>query len=322
MKVALLTNQENYKKYSNWNDVNWEIIHISTRPPDAEEIAATNADVLIVDAMTKIGPEIILNMPNLKLIHSKGVGFNAIDIETAKSAGIYVCNNAGINAYPVAEQGILLMLALLRELRLNEDMVYENRQAEAQARYFVNSLPELGSRKVGIVGFGAIGKALAALLKPFGCELFYFTRSGDAGLSDIRYLPLDKLYASCDIISLSMPVTPETENIINRDSLKLFKDGSILINLARGDLMDQQAVADALISGKLGGLGTDVLAPEPFLPDNPLLNLPENIRQRTVISPHIAGITEGTFIRSYKRMRKNIEAIENGQRPDCIVNGL
>jgi lactate dehydrogenase-like 2-hydroxyacid dehydrogenase len=202
-------------------------------------------------------------------------------------------------------------------------MVYADRQMEAKTACFANGLPELYGRRAGIVGYGATGKALASLLKAFGCEVCYYTRSGCCGEEGATYMPLGELYASCDIISLNTPVTPETENMINAESLKLFKPGAILINAARGELMDHDAVAEALKSGQLGGLGADTLAPEPFLPDNPLISgLPEDVRRRVALAPHIAGITAGTFIRAHEHIRKNIEAVERGDRPDCIVNGL
>ena len=222
----------------------------------------------------------------------------------------------------------MLMLTLLKSFRHNEDMVYENRQMEAKTACFVNGLPELYGRKVGIVGYGAIGRELAAMLKPFGCELCYYSRriaaaGSGSGADSIKYMPLEELYADCDIVSLNVPVQPETENMINSDTLKLFKRGAILINTARGELMDHRAVADALISGQLGGFGADTLSPEPYLPDNPLISgLPEDVRRRVALSPHIAGITAGFFIRAYERIRNNIEAVERGEKPGYIVNGL
>jgi len=143
------------------------------------------------------------------------------------------------------------------------------------------------------------------------------------GTSDAKYMPLDELYAGCDIISLHVPVTPETQNMINDETLKRFKPGAILINTARGELMDHEAVAQALISGQLGGLCADTLAPEPFLLNNPLISdLPDEIRRHVTLSPHIAGITAGYFGRSYAHIKNNIEAIERGERAKCIVNGL
>ena len=323
MKVALLINKENFLKYSAWQDTEWELIHMGNGEPDPGAVVATGADVLVVDAITKIGMDIITKMPGLKLIHSQGVAFNAIDIDAAREAGIYVCNCAGMNAQSVAEQAVMLILTLLKSFRYNEDMVYAGKQMDAKTACFKEGLPELFGSRVGMVGFGAIGREFAARLKPFGCDIFYYTRSGDMGISDAKYMPLDELYAGCDIISLHVPVTPETTDMVNKESLKLFKRGAILINTARGELMNHDDIVDALISGQLGGLGTDTLAPEPVLPDNPVLSrLPEELRNRVALSPHLAGITSGSFVRAYKHIRKNIETLAAGQRPDCVVNGL
>ena len=323
MKVGLLINRDNFDRYADWNDVAWEIVHFGNGEPNLESVIASDAEVLVVDAIMKIGPQIIEKMPRLKMIHSHGVAFNAIEIDTARKANVYVCNCAGVNARPVAEHTVLLILALLKNFRWGEDMVYAGRQMEAKTACFKNGLPELGRLTVGIVGLGAIGRELVSMLTPFGCKLIYYTRSGDCGAEGLTYMPLEELFAISDIVSLHVPVTPETENMINSETLKLFKHGAILINTARGELMGHDAVVEALLSGQLSGVGADTLAPEPFLADNPLLcALPEESRRHVALSPHIAGITEGCFIRAYERVRKNIEAIECGVRPDNVVNGL
>ena len=323
MKLALLINRANFEKYSGWDDTGWQLVHLGNGIPDAGEVIATGADVIVADAITKIEAGIIEKMPGLKLIHSQGVAFNAIDVGSARGAGVLVCNCAGVNAKPVAEHAAMLILTLIKSFRHYEDMVYADRQMEAKTECFAEGLPELYGRKVGLVGYGAIGRELAVILKAFGCELYYNKTHPLDSSDSIRFLPLEELYAVCDIVSLHVPVTPETTMMINRESLKLFKRGAILINTARGELMDHQAVADALISGQLGGFGADTLAPEPYLPDNPLIcGIPRELRSRVALSPHIAGITAGCFIRAYKHIRKNIEAVARGERPECVVNGL
>ena len=323
MKAALFTDRASFEKYSDWTGAGWDLVFLGRGAPDPATITATGAEVLVVDPMMKIGQEIISGMPGLNLIQSLGVGYNGIDLDAARSAGIYVCNNAGVNAMPVAEQAVLLILALLRRFRCYEDMVYAGRQIEAKTACFENGLTELCELSVGIIGYGDIGKALISLLKPFGCKIYYYTRSGDHNLDGVEYMPLDELYASCDIVSLNLPVTPETTNMINEETLKRFKPGAILINTARGELMDNDAVAAALNSGRLGGLGADTIAPAPVQADNPLLcALTEESRLRVALSPHIGGITTGCSIRAFAQIRENIEAIERGQKPKNVVNSL
>ena len=323
MKVSLLINRDNFQKYSEWNDTGWELLHLGNSGVDKAKLIDTGADAIIVDAVVKIEQDVIDNMPGLKLIHSQGVAYNAIDLEAARRRGVYVCNNAGMNARAVAEQAVMLILALVKNFRGNEDMVYSGRQMEAKTGCFENGLPELFGKSVGIVGLGAIGSELCSILNAFGCRVFYYTRRGDIGLTGAEYLPVEELYAQSDIVSLHTPVTAETTGMLNAETLGLFKRGALLINTARGELVDHAAVVDALVSGRLGGFGTDTLAPEPVTSDNVFLRaLPDELRSRVALSPHIAGITAGFFIRAYAHIRSNIEAVKNGQKPDCIVNGL
>lgn len=322
MKIALLINRDNFEAYAPPVPGDWEIVHLGNGVPDAAAVAATKADVLVVDAMMKIGGGMIQALPGLKLIHSQGVGYGGIDTEAASRAGVYVCNNAGANAQSVAEHTLLLALALIKRFRSYEDMVYTGRQMEAKTECFQSGLPELSTYKVGIVGMGAIGRAAAALFQAFGCEVCYYsrTRKPDCGYP---YLPLEALCAACDIVSLHCPVTPETAGMIDARALAGMQDGAILLNTARGELVDEFAVVEALKSGKLSGFGADTLSPEPVPTDNPFLTaLPEELRSRVALSPHVAGITASCFIRGYRNIFSNIEAVQRGQRPVCIVNGL
>jgi len=322
MKIALLVNRDNFEAYAPAPPPEWELIHMGNGKPDAAAVIATGADVLVVDAIMKLGGEIIEAMPGLKLVHSQGVSYSGIDLEAANRAGIYVCNNAGVNAKPVAEHTLLLALALLKSFRPYEDKVYAGRQMEAKTECFRHGLPELNGRTVGIVGMGAIGMAAAALFRAFGCEVQYYSRTEKPNCG-YPYLPLHALYETSDILSLHCPVTPETTGMIDRRALSQMKDGAILLNTARGELVDQLAVIDALRSGKLSGFGADTLAPEPVEKDNPFLAaLPADLRARVALSPHVAGITANCFMRVYENIFHNIAAIGQGERPRCVVNGL
>ncbi len=322
MKIALLVNRDNFEAYAPPVPGDWDIVYLGNGEPGAAAVAATNADVLIVDAVMKIGGGIIEALPGLKLIHSQGVGFAGIDIAAASKAGVYVCNNAGANAQSVAEHTLLLALALIKRFRKYEDMVYAGRQMEAKTECFQSGLPELSTYKVGVVGMGAIGRATAALFQAFGCEVCYYSRTEKPGCG-YEYLPLETLYAGCDIVSLHCPVTPETAGMIDARALSKMKDGAILLNTARGELVDHLAVVESLKSGKLSGFGADTLSPEPVLPGNPFLTaLPVGLKSRVALSPHVAGITASCFIRGYQNIFNNIEAVRQGRRPVCIVNGL
>ncbi|NLL38328.1 MAG: GyaR protein [Clostridiales bacterium] len=323
MKVAIMVNRTNLERYTAPGAIpaDWELIHLGNGAIDEEKIIATDADAILVDPMCTVSAKVINGMKHLKLIQSQGVGYNYIDIDEARRAGVFVANCAGANASAVAEQAVLLMLALLRSFRENEDMVFASRQIEAKTRCFENGLMELGDCHIGIIGMGAIGCATARLLKAFGSTVSYFSRHEvpDCGFS---LLSLDELYAQCDIISLHVPVNSETIGMINNTAINKMKRGAIIINTARGEIVDQEAVCRALIDGRLGGYGTDTYTPEPVTPDNPLLALPPAARRKVALSPHIGGITAGSFYRYFDIIWTNMKRVSEGQRPVNIVNEM
>lgn len=320
MKIAILVDKANFDRYSNAESVpaDWELIHFGNQTPDEDAIIASGADAILADPMVPVSGRMIRSMPNLRLIQSQGVGYNLFDLEAARQQGVWVANCAGANASAVAEQAIMLMLALLRNLKEFDRMVFEARQAEAKGRCFNDGVKELQSCHVGVLGYGAIGRETAARLKAFGSRVSYYdvVMHPESGLT---YLPLEKIYSDCDIISLHMPVTPETTGMINAAAFAKMKPTALLINTARGEIVDQEALCQAIINGKLGGAGLDTLSPEPVTKDNPVLNLPENVRDRVVLSPHIGGITEGSFRRYFEIIWENMRRVAAGQKPINIV---
>ena len=292
------------------------------------QAAADNpdAEILFDDPVIDVDREIIGLLPNLKLIQSEGVAFNRIDLEAARERGIYVCNNKGCNADSVAEHTVMLMLMALRHGITGHNAVKAGRQMEMKERVMASSSPELGEQAVGLVGFGDIAQATARRLKPFGCKLYYYTLhrrppqvEADFG---VTYLPLEELFASCDILSLHCAVNDQTRNMVDAGLLSHVKPGAILVNTARGDLLDNQAVRKALLEGRLGGIAMDTLAPEPTPADHPLVDLPPEIADRAVYSPHLGGNTGGSFRRAHRNMWENVRRMLQGERPVHIVNGL
>ena len=288
--------------------------------------AAPEAEVLFVDAITPVSAGLIRQLPRLRLIHSEGVAYDRIDLAAARERGVYVCNNKGCNAGAVAEQAILLMLMLLRHALEGERAVREGRQMEMKERCMVEGITELSACKVGLVGFGDIGRATAERLAPFGCELYYYTRHRRAPEEErkygVTYLPLEELAAACDIVSLHCAVNDETRNMVDDAFLGRMQPTAYLINTARGDLVDNDALVRALTEGRIAGAGLDTLAPEPVPADHPLVTLPPEIQDRVALAPHLGGITEASFRRAHAHMWRNAERLAAGERPDCVVNGL
>ncbi len=177
-----------------------------------------------------------------------------------------------------------------------------------------------------MIGFGDIAKETAKRLSAFESPTYYYSRAKCPveieRVYGVHYLELNELLSECDIISLHVPVSPATVNLVDEVFLRKMKNGALLINTARGELVDQEALKIALISGKIGGAGLDTLSPEPVTVDNPLLSLPEAKKYKLLLSPHIGGTTAGAFRKMHQNVWSNIAKVMSGERPNNIVNGL
>lgn len=288
--------------------------------------ANSDAEILFTDPITDTNKEILDLLPKLKLIQSEGVAFHRIELGEARRRGIFVCNNKGCNAASVAEHTVMLMLMALRHGITGHNAVREGRQIQMKEAVMASDSPELGECSVGLVGFGDIAQATARRLAPFGCPLYYYSlhRRSSEEESDfgITYLPLEELAAVCDILSLHCAVNDQTRNMINAGVISRMKPSSILVNTARGDLVDNQAVRQALLEGRISGIAMDTLAPEPTPGDHPLVDLPFEVRDRAIYSPHLGGNTGGSFRRAHNNMWNNARLILEGKRPNFVVNGL
>lgn len=290
--------------------------------------AAANPDteVLFADASFPVSRELMDLLPNLKLIQSEGVGYNNFDLETARERGIFICHNKACNATSVAEHTVMLMLMALRFGITGHNAVRAGRQFEMKEAVMASRAPELGLSTVGLVGFGDIAQETARRLAPFGCKLYYYTahrRSPEVEADfGVTYLPLEELVGVCDILSLHAAVNDQTRGMVNEALISKMKPGLILVNTARGDLLDNMAVRQALIDGRIGGIAMDTLAPEPTPGNHPLVDLPEEVRDRAIYSPHLGGNTGGSFTRAHSNMWNNVRLLCSGQRPNFIVNGL
>ncbi len=234
--------------------------------------------------------------PRLRLIQKIGVGVNTIDLDAAKARGIAVCNLPGSNARAVAELTLALMLAVLRRLpRFDAAM----RRGEWLNPELQDGIGELGGRSVGLVGYGAIPRLLAPVLIALGCRLIHASRSAPADALGERRT-LDALLAEADVVSLHLPLTRETERLIDGAALARMKPDAVLINTARGGLVDQSALTEALASGRLAGAGLDVFVHEPHDASETLFHLPN-----VVLTPHVAWLTTSTFDRSFALAAEN-----------------
>lgn len=268
--------------------------------PFDDEIEDTQ---ILWHVLQPVTADIIARAPKLKLIQKLGVGVNTIDLEAAKARNIAVCNMPGTNSQAVAELTLYLMLAALRQgTRLDHACRDGTWYLDAATK---DALGEISGRTVGFVGFGGIPKILAPILQAMGARVIYFARQPKA--EAYEFAPLESLLKQSDIVTLHVPATPETNGLISRPRLASMKPGAILINSARGELVDEEALHDALTSGHLSAAGLDVFAEEPVSKLNPLLSL-ENV----VVTPHVAWLTNETLSRCVAVAVRNSLAIMHG----------
>lgn len=277
----------------------------------------SEADYIILRTLN-LNAEDIASLDKVKLIQRWGVGYDSVDIEAAGEKHIPVAITFGINSTPVAEMALALTLAVYRNLVPMTVGIQDgkwDREVYSKTSYTINA------KTVGIVGIGNIGRKVAALFQAFGANVIYYDlfrlsqeREQELGLT---YSELEDLWGKCDIISLHAPATPETNHIVNAASLAKMKPGAILINTAREELVDMEALAAALKEGKLMGAGLDAVEEET------MRNLPFQGMENVVLAAHLGGNTADNSVHMAKRCAEQVAAISEGKALSAphLVNG-
>jgi phosphoglycerate dehydrogenase-like enzyme len=264
---------------------------------------AAEADFIWVGSPS-VDAEMIDKAPKLKIIHKCGIGVDKIDLEAARAKGVKVYITGGVNAIPVAEMTLMLIMAVLRRFVYADVNLRKGKWLSAEIR---GVSQHLTGKTVGIVGMGNIGRNFAKLLKGFECKVYYYDvcRPSPAVESalGITYSSLGELLKNSEVISLHIPLTPETENMINRETLAMMNKNAILVNTARGGLIDEKALVEALQKETIAGAGLDVFEMEPVDPRSPLLAM-DNV----VLSPHLAGSTINNLPVRAKHIARNLDA--------------
>ncbi len=326
VKVACSCNRNIIERFGSRRPENWDFKYIQYPCSDEKLIEqCKDANILFCGPVDPIRKNVIENLEKCKLIHSLGVGFDKIDLKAAKEKGIYVCNNRAVNAVPVAELAIGLMISCLRGMCQADKKIKGGKFHESFKEYQVKGQSELNSRVVGLVGLGAIGKAVAKMLNAFGCKVMYCDKVR-APLEfekeyDLEFATYDEILEKCDIISYHVPVLDSTRNMVRKETIEKMKQDVIIINVARGEIVNNEDLAEALNNGRVIA-GLDVVAPEPPPEDFPLFHLNDVGNTRLTITPHIAGTTDGAFQRMVKWSYDNMIKGINGERPKNLVNGL
>ena len=281
------------------------VVHACAEADDDRFAALMREAEVLWHVLKPVTAAVIAGAPRLRLIQKIGVGVNTIDLAAAAARAIRVCNMPGTNSRAVAEMTLALMLAALRRVPAF-DRATRAGAGWAWAAAVQDDLGEIGGRTVGLVGYGAVPRLLAPMLAALGARVVYTARTAKAdAVGDWRTLA--DLLAESDVVSLHLPLTPNTDGLIDTAALAVMKPGAILVNTARGGLVEQDALVAALTGGRLRAAALDVFATEPVAPDNPLLGL-DNV----VVAPHVAWITMETLDRSLAVAVENCRRLATG----------
>ena len=285
----------------------------SSKAADEKEILERigEAEIVVISA-TPISAQVIREAPNLELIAIWSTGYNHVDVDEASKQSVLVCNVPGGTARSVAEHGIALMLALAKRLREADLFVRHGGYA-----WDAFSATELAGKTCGVIGTGSIGSQIAKMARGIGMRVLAYTKHPSeerAARLGVEFVGLEQLLEESDVICLSTVLTPETEGMIGAEQFSRMKRRPILVNVARGQLIDQNALVDALNSGQISGAGLDVLDKEPPEKDEPLL-----AEERVILTPHMGSNTPEAMANLTNKCLDNVAAYIAGN-PQNLVN--
>lgn len=288
-------------------------------PPNSPECKAALKDaeyfVGFVDMMVK--KDLYATAPKLKLIQLLSAGYDRADIGAARAAGVPICNNGGANSVAVSEHAILLMLAVSRKLITQHNNVIGGRwRGNAPPR-----VHEVRNKVLGVVGLGTIGKKTARLALAFGMTVHYYDiarlKEDQEDALGVRFRLLPELLRGSDVVTLHVPLNDSTHHMIGKAELAMMKPEAILVNTARGPVVDEMALHDALSNGKLAGAGLDVFDQEPPPADNPLFKL-----NNVILTGHLAGPTWESNEARLRNGFDNCQRVARGEAPLWVIPEL
>lgn len=305
----------------NPGDLSWNELQslghstVYERTESKDIVHRAQAAQIILTNKTPLMKETIDALPQVRYIGVLATGYNVVDVAAAKHRGIVVTNVPAYGTASVAQTVFALLLELTHRVRLHADLVkYGGWSLQPDFSFWQGGLVELAGKTMGIVGFGNIGREVAHIAAAFGMNVIVATRTRKLSEERVRFVDLDTLFETSDVISLHCPLTEETKHLVNPVRLARMKPAAFLINTSRGALIDESALADALNNNRIAGAGLDVLSVEPPPQDHPLFNA-----KNCVITPHFAWATRESRQRLMNAAVANVRSFLNGN-PINIVS--
>lgn len=294
---------------------------ITYRAPDDVEVPALmkEARALVIPAVGPKLPSALFASTTVKLVQVTGAGVDRLDKPALEKLGIAVANVPGGSNSSVAEYAASCASTLLRRLAWASAELQAGRYEEFRKRMLADNLAGIEGLLVGVIGFGVIGAAVAQAFRALGARLCYYDPAPRdpkaAATLGAQSVPLDELLRTADVVTLHVPLISATQGLIGEHQLAAMKTGAILINAARGGVVDEAALAAHIASGHLGGAAVDVYSTEPPSPDNPLFRVTGDAASRLLLTPHIAGVTRQSFANLFRAAWQNVERVLRGEPP-------
>lgn len=314
MEAQSLGDDMELSMFDNLGDVT--IYDVDDADKNAEHIK--DADIAVMNKI-KMDESILKDAKNLKLICITATGTDPIDVPYIKKRGIAASNVVGYSTEAVVQHTFSLLFYLWEKSRFYDDYVKRG-EYERQVGFgcFPEKFHELAGKTWGIIGLGRIGRRVADIAKAFGCEVIYYSTSGKNSNSDYRQVSFDELLLRSDIVSIQAPLNDVTSKLMNESAFKKMKKDAVLLNLGRGGIIDDEALAEAIENDEIGAVGLDVLNGEPIKHDNPLNRILD--RSNVYITPHIAWAAVEARKRCVKEVYKNIESFLNGEVRNSVYD--
>lgn len=275
-----------------------------------------DADAVLTNKVN-IGKEVMDALPKLRYIGENATGTNNIDLEYARKKNIAVTNVKSYSTDSVVQHTFALLFYVYEKLRYYDDFVKNGGYSECGCfTHFAEKFNELTGKTWGIIGLGEIGRKVADIAGAFGCKVIYYSTSGKNSNPNYERVDFDNLLSESDIISIHAPLTKETNGLMNEAAFKKMKNTAVLINVGRGPIVNDEALANALNNGEIAGAALDVVTNEPINKDNPLLAIKDS--NRLLITPHIAWATKEARSRLVNEIYLNLEAFIEGRERNRV----
>ncbi len=326
MKTLVVGLQERVERSKTAIAPRLEVTYVDLQPLDGLAPYLPEAEILVTTPMLRVDEALLERAPRLRLVQVPSTGYDRVDLDATRRRRIPVAHSGGTNALSVAEHVFMVMMALIKRLIPNHLGISQGQWAANKARLAGEGLYELHGKTLGIVGFGRIGRQVARRAIPFNLHTLYYdivrASPEDEREYQVTYVERAELLRRADILTVHVPLNPSTYHLIGEAELRQLKPSAIVVNAARGPVVDPAPLAQMVEDGLLAGAAVDVFETEPAPNDDPLVRLAMSGCERLVLTTHMAGLTAEANVRGLQAAFDNAGRLARGEPLQAVVNGV